>query len=188
MLTEANVQADAERVMERAEAAGHWCSPLLYCAFFQAAAAAAHSHKQHHALDARERVLARLERLEGLCRSAPHTSDPAQPLSNLQQSLTSLAHTVRAYVENGFASRVGKARVQTGARVSCSSRSAARGTPCNALLTAAPGTHLVAAAGDGSGGAGGGKGAGVRGRGGNVVAKSRRKASATGAARSRKVV
>ena len=162
-LTEERVQADAERVLEGAEAAGHWASPALYCAFFQAAAAAAHSRKQHHALDARERVLARLERLEGLCRSASRASDPTQPLSHLQQSLTSLAHAVRAYVENGFAWREGKARVSSG-------------------------PHLAAAGGDSSGGAASGKGAGVRGGGGVVVAKSRRRAPATGAARARRVV
>jgi hypothetical protein len=190
MLTGESVQADAEQVLERAEAAGHLASPALHCAFFQAAAAAAQSRKQNHALDARERVLARLERLESLCRSTHVASNPAQPLTHPQQSLTALAQTVRAFVENGFAveplgssaaARLVKARAQT--RASSCSRVGARGAPCNALLAPAPGPNM--AAGVGNKGTSGRRG-GVLGGGGVAGAKSRKKGSSAGTARTRK--
>ena len=191
MLTGESVQADAEQVLERAEAAGHLASPALHCAFFQAAAAAAQSRKQNHALDARERVLARLERLESLCRSTHVASNPAQPLTHPQQSLTALAQTVRAFVENGFAveplgssaaARVVKARAQTRAS-SCSRAGGARGAPCNALLAPAPGPHM-AAGGVNNGTSG--RRCGVLGGGGVAGAKSRKRGSFAGAARTRK--
>ena len=184
------MQADAEQVLERAEAAGHLASPALHCAFFQAAAAAAQSRKQNHALDARERVLARLERLESLCQSTHVAADPAQPLTHPQQSLTALAQTVRAFVENGFAveplgssaaARLVKARAQT--RASSCSRVGARGAPCNALLAPAPGQNM--AAGVGNKGTSGRRG-GVLGGGGVAGAKSRKKGSSAGTARTRK--
>ena len=190
MLTGESLQADAEQVLERAEAAGHWASPALHCAFFQAAAAAAQSRKQNHALDARERVLARLERLESLCQSTHVAADPAQPLTHPQQSLTALAQTVRAFVENGFAveplgssaaARLVKARAQT--RASSCSRVGARGAPCNALLAPAPGPNM--AAGVGNKGTSGRRG-GVLGGGGVAGAKSRKKGSSAGTARTRK--
>jgi hypothetical protein len=190
MLTGGSVQADAEQVLERAEAAGHLASPALHCAFFQAAAAAAQSRKQNHALDARERVLARLERLESLCQSTHVAADPAQPLTHPQQSLTALAQTVRAFVENGFAveplgssaaARLVKARAQT--RASSCSRVGARGAPCNALLAPAPGPNM--AAGVGNKGTSGRRG-GVLGGGGVAGAKSRKKGSSAGTARTRK--
>ena len=88
---------DAERLLEKAEAEGYVASPSLYCAFFQAAAAAANSRKHKYALDARERVLARLERLERVCQESA-----SQPFP-LQQSLLSLTQAVRAYAEQeGF--------------------------------------------------------------------------------------
>ena len=88
---------DAERLLEKAEAEGYVASPSLYCAFFQAAAAAANSRKHKYALDARERVLARLERLERVCQESASQSFP------LQQSLLSLTQAVRAYAEQeGF--------------------------------------------------------------------------------------
>ena len=188
------LQADAEQVLERAEAAGHLASPALHCAFFQAAAAAAQSRKQNHALDARERVLARLERLEGLCRSTHMASDPAQPLTHPQQCLTSLAQTVRAFVENGFAveplgssaaARVVKARAQTRASSYC--RAGTRGAPrlagaCNTLLAPAPGPHM--AAGGCNNGTSGRRG-GVRGGGGVAGAKLRKKGSVAGAVRTK---
>lgn len=89
--------ADAERLLDKAEAAGHMTSPALHCAFFQAAAAAASSHKQKYAPDARERVLARLQRLERLCANSPHPS-------HLQNSLLSLTQAVRAYFDGGHLS------------------------------------------------------------------------------------
>jgi hypothetical protein len=85
--------ADAERLLDKAEAAGYVSSPTLYCAFFQAAAAAANGRKQKHAIDMRERVLARVERLERLCRQ-----DTTHP--SLRHSLLPLTRAVRAYVEH----------------------------------------------------------------------------------------
>jgi len=82
--------SDAEQLLDRAEAAGYVASPMLYCGFFQAAAAASNSNKHKYAIDARERVIARLARLERHCEGA----DPS-----LRQSLLPLTQAVRAYVQ-----------------------------------------------------------------------------------------
>ena len=91
--------ADAERLLDKAEAsrhkAGRIASAAVHCAFFEAAAAAAQSRKNKYAVDARERLLSRLERLERLCLSASSQSP-------LEHALLPLTRAVRAYVDDGF--------------------------------------------------------------------------------------
>ena len=93
--------AHAQQLLEQAEGAGYVASPTLHCAFFQTAAAVVNRFNgrknKKQLLDVRERVMARLQRLEVLCKSQ---SSPPGGSNPHQHSLLTLTQAVRAYVDH----------------------------------------------------------------------------------------